>query len=64
MKGSIQYRNHTLDDLIENHDFEDVAFLLVWGHLPSQEEKLQFRLKLADRANPPEEVVNTIKCFP
>lgn len=42
MKGSIQYRNHTLDDLIENHDFEDVAFLLVWGHLPSQEEKLQF----------------------
>jgi citrate synthase len=64
VKGSIQYRGYTLDELLEKNDFEDVSFLLIWGHLPSQEEKLQYRSKLAHKATPPEAVVNTIKCFP
>ncbi|PWY82045.1 citrate synthase [Aspergillus heteromorphus CBS 117.55] len=64
VKGIIHYRGYTLDQLIENHDFEDVSFLLVWGHLPSIQEKLDYRTKLAARLNPPQSVVDTIKCFP
>lgn len=29
--GKIQYRQYTLDYLIEHHDFEDVAFLIIWS---------------------------------
>lgn len=35
-RGYIQYRHHSLDDLIEkNHDWEDVTHLLIWDHLPT-----------------------------
>ncbi|KAL4912107.1 citrate synthase [Aspergillus aurantiobrunneus] len=34
LKGVIQCRGYSLDELVENHDFEAVAFLLTWGHLP------------------------------
>ncbi|KAJ5668363.1 uncharacterized protein N7477_006933 [Penicillium maclennaniae] len=64
VKGTIQYRDYMLDELLEKHDFEDVSFLLIWGHLPSADEKLEYRTKLAARANPPQSVINTIKCFP
>ncbi|KAE8353811.1 citrate synthase-like protein [Aspergillus coremiiformis] len=64
VRGSIQYRNYTLDELLERHDFEDVSFLLVWDHLPSPQEKIDYRLKLAAKANPPQAVLDTIKCFP
>lgn len=53
-----------LDELLEKHDFEDVSFLLIWNHLPSPQEKLDYRFKLAAKANPPQSVINTIKCFP
>ncbi|KAJ5647725.1 hypothetical protein N7490_004097 [Penicillium lividum] len=64
VKGTIQYRGYMLDELLEKHDFEDVSFLLVWGHLPSREEKLKFRANLSARANPPQSVIDTIKSFP
>lgn len=53
-----------MDHLIDNHDFEEVAFLLIWGHLPDEKERLQFRRNLAQLATPPELVVQTIKAFP
>ncbi|PTU19044.1 hypothetical protein P175DRAFT_0484853 [Aspergillus ochraceoroseus IBT 24754] len=64
VKGTIQYRNYMLDELIEKHDFDDVSFLLVWNHLPSREKKLDYRTKLAGRMNPPQSVADTVKCFP
>ncbi|OJJ45314.1 hypothetical protein ASPZODRAFT_133962 [Penicilliopsis zonata CBS 506.65] len=64
IKGTIQYRDYPMDELIEKHDFEDVSFLLIWNHLPSQQEKLNYRRSLAARANPPQAVIDTVKCFP
>ncbi|RAH76535.1 citrate synthase [Aspergillus japonicus CBS 114.51] len=64
LKGKIQYRDRTLDELMEHNDFEDVAFLLIWGQLPSAAAKESFRLKLAARANPPAGVEETIRSFP
>ncbi|KAF7550217.1 hypothetical protein G7Z17_g5839 [Cylindrodendrum hubeiense] len=64
VKGTIQYRDYSLDELVEGHDFEDVSHLLIWGRLPSPQEKLDYRLKLATKADPPQCVIDTIKCFP
>ncbi|KAJ9143311.1 Citrate synthase [Pleurostoma richardsiae] len=64
VKGTIQYRGYALDELIEEHDFEDVSFLLIWGHLPSPQEKIDYRRTLASKATPPPCVIDTIKCFP
>lgn len=38
--------------------------LLIWGHLPSQEEKDHVRQVMAKAMNPPDSVVNVISAFP
>ncbi|CAK7216527.1 hypothetical protein SCUCBS95973_002831 [Sporothrix curviconia] len=64
IKGTIQYRSHSLDQLVELHDFEDVSFLLIWGHLPSPDEKANYRRSLAAHMQPPQSVIDTISGFP
>ena len=32
--GKLIYRGYTLEELVENSTFEEVAFLLIYGHLP------------------------------
>ena len=63
-KGTIQFRQYPIEDLYANNDFEDVAFLLIWGHLPSAAEKVKFQRDLAREAVPPPLVVKVISSFP
>ncbi|CRG87378.1 citrate synthase [Talaromyces islandicus] len=64
VRGTIQYRQYSLEYLLQHHCYEEVAFLLIWGHLPSKEEKLNFQRDLANEAKPSELVANAIKAFP
>lgn len=63
-KGTIQYRQHSIDELFGHHDFEEVAHLLIWGVLPSAEMKQKLRIKLNDALTPPPLVVDAIQKFP
>ena len=63
-EGTIQYRNHMIESLYNQYDFEDVAFLLIWGHFPSSKEKGRFQKALALQAKPPPGVVAVIKSLP
>ncbi|KAF2088726.1 citrate synthase [Saccharata proteae CBS 121410] len=63
-RGYIQYRDYPIEYLFENHDYEEVVHLLIWGHLPIAVEKTMFRKGLAASANPPQSVVDVIKAFP
>jgi len=45
-KGILRYRGYDIADVAKNCLFTEVAYLLIWGHLPSQEELDDFRYKL------------------
>mmetsp|Transcript_54666 Transcript_54666/g.87372 ORF Transcript_54666/g.87372 Transcript_54666/m.87372 type:complete len:394 (-) Transcript_54666:95-1276(-) len=42
----LMYRGYSINDLTENCIFEEVAYLLTRGHLPSEQELNDYRLKL------------------
>ena len=63
-RGYIQYRDHTIEDLFQNNDYEEVMHLLIWGHLPSPEEKSTLRQALAQAMVAPQCVVDVIRAFP
>ncbi|MDC1472294.1 citrate (Si)-synthase, partial [Flavobacteriaceae bacterium] len=41
-KGILRYRGYSIEDLAEKADFLEVAFLLIFGELPSKEELYKF----------------------
>ncbi|KAI1425146.1 citrate synthase [Xylaria sp. FL1777] len=63
-RGVIRFRDFHIQQLFSNYVYEDVMHLLVWGHLPSQEEKDHVRAGMANAMNPPESVAKVISAFP
>ncbi|MCJ1352238.1 MAG: hypothetical protein MMC33_002222 [Icmadophila ericetorum] len=63
-KGIIKFRGYPIETLYAQNDFEDVAFLLIWGHLPTSSEKKTFQRDLAQAASPPTVVLHVIRAFP
>ncbi|KAI0395731.1 citrate synthase [Xylariaceae sp. FL0594] len=63
-RGIIRYREFGIDQLFHDYVYEDVMYLLIWGHLPSQAEKDQVRAAMAKAMDPPESVVKVIQAFP
>jgi citrate synthase len=62
--GKLYYRDIAIQELAENSTFEEVSYLLLFGHLPRKNELEEFDKKLkAYRALPPE-VLESIKKFP
>ncbi|HSF43307.1 MAG TPA: citrate synthase, partial [Thermoanaerobaculia bacterium] len=42
-KGILRYRGYPIEELAEQATFDEVAYLLIWGHLPSRQELTEFR---------------------
>lgn len=63
-KGELRYRGVLVEELFHNHSFDSTLYLLIWGHLPTNEEKVEFELNLAKVASPPQEVRNVIRSLP
>jgi citrate synthase len=45
-KGILQYRGYSIEDLVENCDFVEVAYLLIKGELPNKEQRLEYQTLL------------------
>jgi len=41
-KGQLLYRGHRIQDICENNDFVDTCYLLLYGQLPSKNDKISF----------------------
>jgi 2-methylcitrate synthase len=52
-RGVLMYRGYDIADLAEHATYEDVAYLLLEGELPSSEASAAFREKLSARELPP-----------
>lgn len=62
--GRLTYRGYDIDDLAPNATFEEVAHLLLFGHLPTRKELEAFSRDLASRRMLPEPLVTAIKRVP
>ena len=64
IEGRLLYRDLSITDLVGKKRFEDVSFLLNWGHFPSPQEREKYRKDLAAAMVPPQMVFDTINSFP
>ena len=63
-RGTIQFRQYPLELLYTQNTFEEVAFLLIWGTLPSVEGLKEFQRNLASAMKPSPLVNEIIRSFP
>ena len=45
-QGILRYRGYSIEQLAEKSDFVEVSYLLIYGHLPTEEQLKDFRTKL------------------
>jgi citrate synthase len=62
--GKILFRGHSITDLHRDRQFDEVAYLLIWGELPHAWQLAQFRAGFAKLAKPPQSVIDAINAFP
>ncbi len=63
-EGTLNYRGYTIEDLCENSNYAEVAYLLMFGKLPIRDEIEGFRTKLQAAATLPDQVVKVIQSLP
>lgn len=49
-EGGLRYRGYAVGDLVEHSRFEEVAYLLLFGHLPTPKELSDFSVQLVTHA--------------
>jgi len=62
--GVLTYRGINIDDLAEQASFEEVAYLLWYGKLPTQAELEGLQRELDAYASVPAEVIEAIRLYP
>lgn len=60
-KGKLIYRGFDVLDLTKNSNFEETSFLLLHDHLPNQKEFDEFKIKLRDSRQIPEQMQKNMK---
>jgi 2-methylcitrate synthase/citrate synthase II len=63
IEGGLRYRGYAVEDLADRVSFEQTAFLLLRGELPSEEELAKFRARIA-AVSVPEEIFATLSRLP
>ncbi|MEM9799003.1 MAG: citrate/2-methylcitrate synthase [Planctomycetota bacterium] len=62
--GVLEYRGYPIEDLSAHSTFEEVAWLLLYGELPSAAELEAFKADLGRLRSIPEDLVRTVQSFP
>lgn len=60
----LNYRGYSIHDLAEQGTFEEVAFLLLFGHLPLQKELDGFKARLRNARRLPDALMSTLRDIP
>ncbi|MEQ6124619.1 citrate synthase [Pseudotenacibaculum sp. MALMAid0570] len=63
-KGILRYRGYSIEDLAEKADFLEVAYLLIFGELPTAEQLEKFDADIKGKAIVDEDVKKIIEAFP
>lgn len=60
----LHYRGYNIKDLVASANFEEIAFLLIHGSLPSQSQLNEYQSKLAQHRDLPIEVKKALEILP
>lgn len=63
-KGILRYRGYSIEELAEKADFLEVAYLLIFGELPTADELTKFHDDIKAQAHVDEDVKKIIDGFP
>jgi len=63
-KGILRYRGYSIEELAEKANFLEVAYLLIFGELPTAEELTKFHDDIKDQAHVDEDVKKILDGFP
>ena len=63
-KGVLHYRGYPIEQLAERVSFEEVAYMIIWGELPTRAELKAFKTKLDEHAELPSGIYDLIATFP
>lgn len=63
-EGILRYRGYAIEDLAEKSDFLEVAFLVIFGELPTKTQLVQFETGIRKYTLVNEEMKNIIDGFP
>lgn len=59
-RGELWYRGYSIDDLARHSNFEETAFLLINGDLPTRSQLSDFKRTLAEHRDLPPEIVDLL----
>lgn len=60
-KGILEYRGYNIDELADHGNFEEVAYLILYGELPNRAQLADFDKRLKEARSLPPEVIEIIK---
>lgn len=63
-KGILRYRGYSIEDLAEKSDFLEVAYLLIFGELPTKEQRLKFHKEIKKNTLVDEDIKKILDGFP
>lgn len=63
-EGRLLYRGYTIEDLANNSTFEEVAYLLIHGHLPKRDELEDFSHQLIAHRKVPSALIASLDMLP
>jgi len=63
-KGILRYRGYAIEDLAEKADFLEVAFLLIFGELPTKEQLDKFYTDIKSKSVVDDDVRKIVDAFP
>lgn len=63
-KGILRYRGYTIEELAEKADFLEVAYLLIFGELPNEEQLSKFHLDIKAESRVDVEMKKILDGFP
>ena len=63
-KGILRYRGYSIEDLAKNADFLEVAFLLIFGELPTKNQLNKLIADIQDNAIIDEDLKKILVSFP
>lgn len=63
-KGILRYRGYSIEELAEKADFLEVAYLLIFGELPTKEQNEKFHNDIKAQSVVDEDVKKIVEAFP
>jgi len=63
-QGMLFYRGYPVKELCDHSTFEEVAYLLIYGELPKENQLEDFKSKLIKERDIPDNILSILKSFP